>query len=124
MENFKTIEEARNVCVSKTDMEKCRTSETKMENLFNDGNSKLAVYKDEKSNVIAMENDYHKAGMGDSLEKMENAKKTMSADLQNLKSQQNPKSRLNQKKLFPQSLSLSRPAWRNCRGLTSLVRLI
>ena len=84
---LKTIEEARNVCVSKTDMEKCRTSETKMENLFNDGNSKLAVYKDEKNSVIAMENDYHKAGMGDILAKLENAKKTMSADLQNLKSQ-------------------------------------
>ena len=84
---LKTIDEAKNVCVSKTDMEKCRTSETKMENLFNDGNSKLALYKDEKNNLIAMENDYHKAGMGDILAKTENAEKTITAYLQNLKSQ-------------------------------------
>ena len=84
---LKTINEADNVCVAKTDMEKCRDSETKMENLFNDGNEKLALYKDEKNDVLKMESDYHKAGMGDILAKMENAKKTISADLQNLKSQ-------------------------------------
>ena len=84
---LKTINEAQNVCVTKLDMEKCRKAETKMENLFNDGNSKLSAYKDEKNNLVAVENDYHKAGMGNILAKTENAQKTISNYLQGLKEQ-------------------------------------
>ena len=84
---LRTINEADGVCIAKTDLEKCRASETKLENLFSDGNEKLSIYKSEKNDLLAMENDYHKAGMGDILVKMENAKKTISTYLQNLKSQ-------------------------------------
>jgi hypothetical protein len=84
---LKTINEAQNVCVTKLNMEKCRAAETKMENLFNDGNSKLSAYKDEKNNLVAVENDYHKAGMGNILAKTENAQKTISSYLQGLKEQ-------------------------------------
>ena len=84
---LKTINEAKSVCVTKLNMEKCKASETKMENLFNDGNSKLAAYKDEKVNLVAIENDYHKAGMGNILEKTENAQKTITNYLQGLKEQ-------------------------------------
>ncbi|MBP5406462.1 hypothetical protein J6Z19_04855 [bacterium] len=84
---LRTISEANGVCIAKTDLEKCHASETKLENLFNDGNEKLSVYKNEKNDLLAMESDYHKAGMGDVLIKMENAKKTISTYLQNLKSQ-------------------------------------
>ena len=72
---------------AKLNMEKCKAAETKMENLFNDGNSKLAAYKDEKNNLVAIENDYHKAGMGNILEKTENAQKTITNYLQGLKEQ-------------------------------------
>ena len=84
---LKTINEAKNVCVTKLNMEKCKAAETKMENLFNDGNSKLAAYKDEKNNLVAIENDYHKAGMGNILAKTENAQKTITNYLQGLKEQ-------------------------------------
>ena len=84
---LKTINEAKSVCVTKLNMEKCKTSETKMENLFNDGNSKLAIYKDEKNKLVAMENDYHKAGMGNILAKTENAQKTITNYLSGLKEQ-------------------------------------
>jgi hypothetical protein len=84
---LKTINEAKGVCVTKLNMEKCKAAETKMENLFNDGNSKLAAYKDEKVNLVAIENDYHKAGMGNILAKTENAQKTISSYLQGLKEQ-------------------------------------
>lgn len=84
---LKTINDANSVCVTKTDLEKCRTNETKLENLFNDGNEKLSIYKNEKNDLLKMESEYHKAGMGDILARMENAKKTISTYLQNLKSQ-------------------------------------
>ena len=84
---LKTINEAKSVCVTKLNMEKCKTSETKMENLFNDGNSKLAIYKDEKNKLVTMENDYHKAGMGNILAKTENAQKTITNYLSGLKEQ-------------------------------------
>lgn len=84
---LKTINEAKGVCVTKLNMEKCKAAETKMENLFNDGNSKLAAYKDEKVNLVAIENDYHKAGMGNILAKTENAQKTITNYLQGLKEQ-------------------------------------
>jgi len=84
---LKTINEAKGVCVTKLNMEKCRAAETKMENLFNNGNSKLSAYKDEKNNLVAIENDYHKAGMGNILAKTENAQKTISNYLQGLKEQ-------------------------------------
>ena len=84
---LKTINEAKSVCVTKLNMEKCKAAETKMENLFNDGNSKLAAYKDEKVNLVAVENDYHKAGMGNILAKTENAQKTITNYLQGLKEQ-------------------------------------
>ena len=84
---LKTINEAKGVCVTKLNMEKCKAAETKMENLFNDGNSKLAAYKDEKVNLVAVENDYHKAGMGNILAKTENAQKTITNYLQGLKEQ-------------------------------------
>ena len=84
---LRTINEAKSVCVTKLNMEKCKTSETKMENLFNDGNSKLAAYKDEKTNLVAVENDYHKAGMGNILAKNENAQKTITNYLQGLREQ-------------------------------------
>lgn len=84
---LKTINEAQNVCVTKLNMDKCRKEETKLENLFNDGNSKLSAYKDEKNNLVAIENDYHKAGMGNILAKTENAQKTISNYLQGLKEQ-------------------------------------
>ena len=84
---MKTINDATAVCVAKTDLEKCRIYETKLENLFKDGNEKLSVYKNEKDDLVKMENEYHKAGMGDILAKTENAQKTITAYLQNLKSQ-------------------------------------
>lgn len=84
---LKTINEAKGVCVTKLNMEKCKAAETKMENLFNDGNSKLAAYKDEKVNLVAIESDYHKAGMGNILAKTENAQKTITNYLQGLKEQ-------------------------------------
>ncbi|MBO4700075.1 hypothetical protein J5690_10820 [bacterium] len=84
---LKTINEANNICVVKTDLEKCRIYETKLENLFKDGDAKLSVYKNEKNDLVTMENEYHKAGMGDILAKTENAQKTIAVYLQNLKSQ-------------------------------------
>lgn len=84
---LKTINEANNICVVKTDLEKCRIYETKLENLFKDGDAKLSVYKSEKNDLVTMENEYHKAGMGDILAKTENAQKTIAVYLQNLKSQ-------------------------------------
>lgn len=82
-----TINAAKNVCVAKTDLKKCQDSEKKLENLFNDGNEKLSIYKNEKNDILAMESEYHKAGMGDILAKMENAKKMTATYIQNLKSQ-------------------------------------
>jgi len=84
---LQAINEAKNVCISKIDMKKCNASETKMENLFNDGNEKLTIYKDEKSALVSLENEYSKAGMGDILTRTENAQKTITAYLKGLKEQ-------------------------------------
>ena len=84
---LKTIKTAKELCIAKLNMEKCRETEIKLENLFADGNTKLVLYKKDKNDLISLEDEYYKSKMNEISVKMENAQKTIAQYLQNLKEQ-------------------------------------